>query len=134
MAKLENTGKSEVSSTIQGLTQEIGFGGIIGQSRGILSVIKQARRCACLPTVALLIGENGTGKELVAKAIHYCGFRAAGPFVEQNCAAVPADLFEDTFFGNIAGAFTGARGRAGLFEQANGGTPLLDEISSLAPR
>jgi len=91
-----------------------------------------ARRCAWSPSSVLLIGENGTGKELFAKGIHYCGRRAAGPFIAENCAAVPADLFEDRFFGNVPGAFTGARGRPGLFEQANAGTLFLDGINSLA--
>ena len=78
-----------------------------------------------------IYGETGTGKELFAQSIHYGGSRAGKPFLAQNCAALPESLLEGILFGTAKGGFTGAVDRAGLFEQANGGTLLLDEISAM---
>ena len=89
-------------------------------------------RVAGHPTTVLITGERGTGKEVIAQAIHRASPRAAGPFVAVNCAAIPDTLLESELFGYAKGAFTGATGdRPGLFEQADGGTLLLDEIGEL---
>ncbi|MBT5205217.1 MAG: sigma-54-dependent Fis family transcriptional regulator, partial [Gammaproteobacteria bacterium] len=83
----------------------------------------------------LIIGETGTGKELVALGIHNCSSRSDGPFVPVNCGAIPAELLESELFGHEKGAFTGAVARRlGKFEEANNGTLLLDEISEMDPR
>jgi len=89
-------------------------------------------RVAGHPTTVLITGERGTGKEVIAQAIHRASPRAAGPFVAVNCAAIPETLLESELFGYVKGAFTGAAAdRPGLFEQADGGTLLLDEIGEL---
>ncbi len=110
-----------------------GFGAIIGNSDALRRTIEQARRVAQHGDVTVLVqGETGTGKELLARAIHYEGPRAAGPFVEINCAAIPASLLESELFGHEKGAFTGAVAtRTGLFEMAQGGTLFLDEIGTM---
>ena len=80
----------------------------------------------------LIYGETGTGKELFAQSIHYGGNRKDKPFIAQNCAAIPETLLEGILFGTEKGGFTGAVEREGIFEQANGGTLLLDEINSMS--
>jgi DNA-binding NtrC family response regulator len=102
---------------------------LLGVSSAIREVLDQVRRVASLPTPVLIVGETGTGKELVARAIHERGARAGARFLPLNCAALPASLLESELFGYERGAFTGAeRAKQGLFEQAAGGTLFLDEV------
>ena len=110
-----------------------GFDAILGRSRALREVLDQAARVAEHADVTVLIhGETGTGKELLARAIHYHSPRAARPFVEINCAAIPGTLRESELFGHEKGAFTGASfAKPGLFELGDGGTIFLDEIASL---
>ncbi|MEK4576642.1 MULTISPECIES: sigma 54-interacting transcriptional regulator [Bacillus] len=109
------------------------FDHIIGDSRAIQSVITEAKRVIRTPSSILIIGETGTGKELFAQSIHNESKRSTKPFISQNCAAIPETLMESLLFGTNRGAFTGAIDKPGLFEEANGGTLLLDEINSLSP-
>ena len=111
------------------------FDGIIGESPGLKEALARVARIIPRDGVTVLItGETGTGKELVAQALHYNGPRSAGPFVEVNCAALPASLLEAELFGYEKGAFTDARtAKPGLFEAAHGGTLFLDEVGDLAP-
>jgi DNA-binding NtrC family response regulator len=113
--------------------QDFGFDQIIGESAAMTGMIALARKVAASEASSvLLLGESGTGKDLVAKAIHYGSSRADHPFVAINCAAIPATLIESELFGHEKGAFTDARARKeGLFEQAQGGTLFLDEIGEL---
>jgi two-component system, NtrC family, nitrogen regulation response regulator NtrX len=107
---------------------------IVGSSKAIKQVIDRIEKVAPTAARVLITGENGTGKELVARAIHALSPRAKGPFVEVNCAAIPSELIESELFGHMKGSFTGAVGdRAGKFEQADGGTLFLDEIGDMSP-
>jgi formate hydrogenlyase transcriptional activator len=107
--------------------------GMIGTSRLLTSVMEQIEVVAPTDSTVLIQGETGTGKELVAQAIHDSSLRRNGPFVKLNCAAIPAGLIESELFGHERGAFTGAlTQRIGRFEMANGGTLFLDEIGDLA--
>ncbi|MFI5229858.1 MAG: sigma-54-dependent transcriptional regulator [Gemmatimonadales bacterium] len=106
---------------------------IVGKSYGIRAVIDKIERVGPTPARVLITGENGTGKELVARAIHSQSARAGGPFVEVNCAAIPSELIESELFGHMKGSFTGAvADRAGKFEQADGGTLFLDEVGDMS--
>ena len=109
------------------------FGRIVGQSVHLRAALERAARIIPRGTATVLLtGETGTGKELLAQAIHYNGPRASAPFVEVNCAAIPANLLESELFGHEKGAFTDARtAKPGLFEAADGGTLFLDEIGHL---
>ncbi|WP_420140342.1 phage shock protein operon transcriptional activator [Sphingomonas sp.] len=105
----------------------------IGQSGPFLDAVERASRAAALNRPVLVIGERGTGKELVAERLHRLSPRWAGPLVTMNCAALPETLIEAELFGHEAGAFTGAtKARVGRFEEADGGTLFLDELATLS--
>ncbi|KEK22275.1 sigma-54 interaction domain-containing protein [Bacillus gaemokensis] len=109
------------------------FNHIIGNSMATQSIITEAKKVTRTSSSILIVGETGTGKELFAQSIHNESHRSAKPFISQNCAAIPETLMESLLFGTNKGAFTGAIDKPGLFEEANGGTLLLDEINSLSP-
>ncbi len=109
-----------------------GFEQIIGNSQALGCVLSDVERVAAAGSSVLLLGETGTGKELIARAIHNLSQRAGRPFVKLNCAAIPFDLLESELFGHEKGAFTGAVAqRVGRFEMADSGTLFLDEIGDL---
>ena len=106
-----------------------------GESPRFRQVLAHLQQWAAVDATVLLCGETGTGKELAARAIHYCSARRAGPFVPLNCGAVPDSLFEAELFGHARGAYTDAKGESrGLAGLAEGGTLFLDEIDSLSAR
>lgn len=107
------------------------FNNLLGKSEKFLSAVHLARKAAQNNASVFIYGETGTGKELIAQSIHYESDRKNMPFLAQNCAALPETLLEGILFGTAKGGFTGAVDRQGLFEQANGGTLLLDEINSM---
>ncbi|GEL07595.1 sigma-54 interaction domain-containing protein [Salisediminibacterium halotolerans] len=109
------------------------FDQIIGKSDAIQTVITNAKRATRTSSSVLIYGETGTGKELFAQSIHNSSDRGSKPFISQNCAALPDSLIEGILFGSVKGGFTGATNHPGLFEQADGGTLMLDEINSLNP-
>ena len=116
----------------QELKARYGFETLVGQSHQMAEIYKLVARVASLETTVLIQGETGTGKELVARAIHDASARAGRPFVVVDCAALPETLFESELFGHERGAFTGAfAARRGLLEMSAGGTCLLDEIGEL---
>jgi len=109
------------------------FGDIVGQSTALVRVLENLERVAPTESTVLIQGETGTGKELIARAIHERSQRRSGPFVKVNCAALPAGLVESEFFGHEKGAFTGAvNARRGRFELADGGTIFLDEVGEVS--
>ncbi len=108
------------------------FEKIIGESKEIISLIAEVKKIANSKSNVLLLGETGTGKELIARAIHYNSTRQDKPFVPINCSAIPENLLESELFGFLKGAFTGAMtSKRGLFEEASSGTVFLDEIGDL---
>jgi DNA-binding NtrC family response regulator len=109
--------------------------GVIGQSKVMREVYRLTRLVAPTRASVLLVGETGTGKELIARALHDFGQRADGPYVRVNCGALSESLLESELFGHVKGAFTGAvENKAGRFEAAHQGTIFLDEISSMSPK
>ena len=105
----------------------------IGQSFAFLDAVERASRAAPLNRPVLVIGERGTGKELIAERLHHLSSRWAGPLIIMNCAALPENLIEAELFGHEAGSFTGAaKTRHGRFEEADGGTLFLDELGTLS--
>ena len=126
--------RREARSLRATLREKTGFGTLVAASAGMQEVLDIAARLADASTPVLIVGETGTGKTALARAIHASGARAAKPFVSVNCAALPEPLLESELFGHVRGAFTGATSnRAGLFEEAQGGTLLLDEIGEMSP-
>jgi formate hydrogenlyase transcriptional activator len=114
------------------LNNEVDANSIIGAETSLKDIINKINQVATLNTLVLITGETGTGKDLIAKAIHARSRRADKPFVKLNCAALPSTLIESELFGFEKGAFTGANnGKLGLFEIANGGTIFLDEIGDI---
>jgi two-component system response regulator HupR/HoxA len=110
------------------------FDTLVGESKAMQEVFQLMRKVIPTDTTVLLVGETGTGKELIARAIHYNGPRKQKLFVAQNCSALPDTLLESELFGHLKGAFTGAtRDKKGLFEIADGGTIFLDEIADTSP-
>ncbi|MDH5191412.1 MAG: sigma-54 dependent transcriptional regulator [Gammaproteobacteria bacterium] len=108
---------------------------LIGSSPAFQDVLKTIQKIAVYDVAVSIYGETGTGKELAARAIHYLGARAAGPFIPVNCGSLPDSLLENELFGHERGAFTDARNeQAGLIAQADGGTLFLDEIEALSPK
>jgi two-component system, NtrC family, response regulator AtoC len=125
--------RKEVLALRRERDSQFNFEQIIGESPALREVTQLARKVAESGAMSVLLqGESGTGKDLIAKAIHYASSRASQPFVTINCAAIPATLLESELFGYEKGAFTDAKARKeGLFEQAEGGTLFLDEIGEL---
>ncbi len=119
----------EIDNLRRQLDSKFGLDQIIGQSKVMKDVFSKIQRAAPVDSTVLILGETGTGKELVAQALHHNSPRKKGPFVAVNAAAVPATLVESELFGHVRGAFTGATDkRVGRFEQADGGTLFIDEI------
>src|SRR3984885_15036517 len=111
----------------------VGFEGMVGSSAVMEEVYNPTRRVASTSATVLLTGETGTGKELVARALHRLSPRSTGPFVRVNCGALSESLLESELFGHVKGAFTSAiENRTGRFEAAHGGTIFLDEINSVS--
>jgi DNA-binding NtrC family response regulator len=116
------------------LSAKTRFGAMVGQSRAMRRVFAILEKAAHSDATVLVTGETGTGKSLLARAVHSCSSRRDGAFVEVNCGALPSGLLEAELFGHAKGAFTGAEGaRVGRFEVADGGTLFLDEIDSAPP-
>jgi two-component system, NtrC family, nitrogen regulation response regulator NtrX len=130
---VENTLKLQrLENENRQLRQRLGKHEIVWKGAAMRRAMAQVERVATSETRVCILGETGTGKELVARTIHERSARAAGPFVTLNCAAVPAELIESELFGHEKGSFTGAAGRhIGKFEQANHGTVFLDEIGDM---
>ncbi len=112
-----------------------GFKNIVGSSKNFRDTVSRAMKASRSEITVLLLGETGTGKDLIARSIHSASKRQRGPLIEINCAAIPENLLESELFGFEEGSFTGARkgGKAGKFELAHGGTLFLDEIGDMSP-
>ncbi len=118
--------------TVAPKQKSTGSSGIIAEAQASLSLLKQVATVAPYNVNVLITGETGTGKELIAREIHYSSPRVKAPFIALNCAAIPENLLEDELFGHVKGAYTGAQtDRKGRFEQADGGTLFLDEIGDM---
>ncbi|HON68166.1 MAG TPA: sigma 54-interacting transcriptional regulator [Phycisphaerae bacterium] len=123
---------AEMAGRDPGPSERYSFSNIVGSSPAIMEIFKTVEQIAKTKATALLVGETGTGKEMVAKAIHYNSDRKDKPFIRVNCGALTGTLLESELFGHVKGAFTGAiRDKIGRFQAAHGGTLFLDEISTL---
>lgn len=129
--KLRNHTASGKSHTASKLTAKYTFDDIVHISEPMRHVVSRCKQVAKSDSSVMIYGETGTGKELLAQSIHNASRRKDGPFLAINCAAIPENLLESLLFGTEKGAYTGAERRPGLFEQADGGTLLLDEINSM---
>ena len=124
----------EVRALRESLDRKYGFENIIGHSEALVSVLEMAGRAARSDSTILIRAETGTGKELLAKAIHFNSLRKDKPFVTINCGAIPRELLESELFGHVKGSFTGAMAnKKGRIELADGGTLFLDEIGEMPP-
>ncbi|MEW6749500.1 MAG: sigma-54 dependent transcriptional regulator [Candidatus Latescibacterota bacterium] len=124
--------RRQLVSMREELTERYSFDRLIGKSRPMQEVYDLIRRVAQTTATVLVTGRSGTGKELVARAIHFNSRRSDSPFVPVNCSAIPEELLESELFGHVRGAFTGAVGdRPGLFLEADGGTLFLDEVTEM---
>jgi DNA-binding NtrC family response regulator len=122
----------EVRLLRRNIDEKYGFGNVIGRSKAFLYVLDQAARVSPSSATVLIQGETGTGKDVLAKSIHFNSLRREQPFVTINCAAIPRDLMESELFGHLRGSFTGAvTHKKGKVEMADGGTLFLDEIGEL---
>jgi len=131
--ELEEVNEDDIPSVIskKPKIKKYVFEDIIGENTEIIRLKNKAKKASNSSASVMIVGETGTGKELFAQSLHYGGKRKNKPFMAQNCAALPESLLEGILFGTSKGGFTGAIDRPGLFEQANGGTLLLDELSAM---
>jgi len=131
----EETLRSEVAYLEQTLKERSYFQSIIGKNSKMQEIYNLLENLADTDTTVLITGSSGTGKELVARAIHYSGIRSKNPMITINCSALSENLLESELFGHVKGAFTGAiKNKKGRFELADGGTIFLDEIGDISPR
>lgn len=132
LAQAAQAGRAMLRKIRLGSAGSVGEPGLIGQCRAMREVYKEIGRVASTDLTVLILGETGTGKELIARALYQHSTRSTKPFVAVNCGAIPENLLESELFGHVRGTFTGATAdRVGRFEQAHGGTLLLDEIGDL---
>jgi two-component system, NtrC family, response regulator AtoC len=126
--------RAEVRALREEVSTKYNFSNILGKSKPMLDLFTLIKKVASSRSTVLIQGKSGTGKELVAKALHYNSPRRERPLVTVNCSAIPKDLLESELFGHLKGAFTGAiANKRGLFEEADGGSLFLDEIGELSP-
>ncbi len=125
---------TELNELKEKFVEATSFHNIVGKNKKMREIYGLVRHVAETDSTVMIYGETGTGKELIASAIHYCSDRKKGEFVRINCAALPENLLESELFGHVKGSFTGAlRDRRGRFESASGGTIFLDEVGDTSP-
>jgi two-component system response regulator AtoC len=123
---------SQLKERILNIEESYNFGNMVGKSKAMKAVFRLSAKAAQYKTTVLILGDSGTGKELIARAIHFQGQRSKRPLVPVNCGGIPENLLESELFGYRRGAFTGAdRNKKGLFQEADGGTIFLDEIGEM---